>query len=76
MAYWLSLLLHPYNNCRTCKGRGQHRGAVFSWGRRPCHACSGTGTKQRLGAAVIGRGRPRVAQSRVAPPTRQFGKRR
>jgi hypothetical protein len=75
VAYVASIYLHPYNNCRACKGKGLHRGKVFTYSRRNCHVCSGTGTKQRLGAYILGRGRPRQGTSRIPPATREFGRR-
>ncbi len=69
-AYVLSLFLHPYVKCDRCGGLGRHSGALFGYASRPCHKCSGLGQKQRLGAAVIGRGRRRQSNSRIQPPTR------
>lgn len=48
--YWVSIRYHPYTQCEACKGTGKHKGAVFNYGFRRCHKCSGVGRKQRLGA--------------------------
>lgn len=69
-----SAYLHPYVRCGTCKGAGRHRGGIFNYAMRPCHACSGAGQQQRLTAQMLGRGRPKVAGSRIAPATKSFGK--
>lgn len=71
---YLSALLHPYVDCDTCGGQGRHRSLLFPFATRPCHACSGSGSKQRITAQAIGRGRPRRSSSRVAPRTKTFGK--
>ncbi len=79
VGYRLSLTLHPYVNCRRCKGRSRHTGFFFSYARRPCHICFGSGTRQRLGARLLGLGTPMSARpwgrfapraSEFAPPTR------
>jgi DnaJ-class molecular chaperone len=70
--YVLSVLLHPYVKCDRCKGLGRHSGSVFSYSLRPCHRCEGTGQKQRLGAILMGRGKPRKPTSRIQPPSRHF----
>jgi DnaJ-class molecular chaperone len=57
--YVASVCLHPYMACEACEGRGRHQGSWFNKSFRPCHVCSGTGRKQRLGARVLGRGQPR-----------------
>lgn len=51
VSYVLSLFLHPYTKCGTCKGTARHYGALFTWGFRPCHACSGSG-RQHAGGPV------------------------
>ena len=71
VGYRLSLTLHPYTNCEACEGRSRHVGAIFTYARRPCHVCFGTGQKQRFGARLLGLGTPRSARpwGRFAPPT-------
>jgi DnaJ-class molecular chaperone len=48
IAYAISLRLHPYRNCRKCRGSGKHRGAVFERAFRACRACDGSGRQLRL----------------------------
>lgn len=50
--YALSLWLHPEHNCPRCKGQGKRYGTVFSWSRRQCTRCAGTGRRPRLGTVV------------------------
>ncbi len=70
--YVVSCLLHPYVACETCEGKGKHSGALFTKASRPCHACSGTGQKQRAGAVLLGVGKPRKSSSRIAPSSSTF----
>jgi hypothetical protein len=51
--YYVSLLLHPNRNCWACRGKGQHGGFLFDYGRRNCASCGGTGTKPRWGRRVF-----------------------
>lgn len=67
--YFVSLLLHPHAKCRTCKGVGKLHGAVFTYARRNCHRCAGTGQRRRLGAWIIQRGARPARSSRIAPRT-------
>jgi hypothetical protein len=50
VAYVTSLRLHPYRNCRACRGSGKHRGAIFERAFRACRKCGGTGRALRFGA--------------------------
>lgn len=72
IAYLVSCALHPYIACETCEGKGKHVGALFPKASRPCHKCSGTGQKQRLGVRFLGRGKPRKSSSRIAPRSSSF----
>ena len=75
--YVMSLLLHPYTSCERCRNGGRtHRGAVFSYGFRPCWACRGTQTKQRFGAWALGIGEPRSPRinGKFAPASKHFPK--
>jgi DnaJ-class molecular chaperone len=65
----LSSMLHPYTRCGACKGRGRHRGAVFSYAWRPCHVCGGSGRKQRRGAVMFKRGQRSRSTKRIQPRT-------
>lgn len=70
--YLGSCFLHPYIRCGTCRGKSKHSGALFTNATRPCHKCSGTGQKQRAGAVLMSRGKPRKSTSRIAPPSSSF----
>ncbi|GAA4522464.1 hypothetical protein GCM10023191_101720 [Actinoallomurus oryzae] len=50
VAYRISVHLHPFTKCSTCRGSGKHFGAVFKSAHRPCDACRGTGRKPRRGS--------------------------
>lgn len=50
VAYRISVRLHPFTKCGTCRGSGKHFGAVFTSAHRPCADCSGTGRKPRRGS--------------------------
>jgi len=69
--YILSIYLHPYVRCEKCKGLGRHWGSVFTNSLRPCHRCSGTGRKRRLGAVILRRGEIRQSSPRIQPRTRR-----
>ena len=53
-AYVLSLLLHPFTRCGTCKGNPRHYGSMFKRSFRMCAACGGSGRERRLGARMLG----------------------
>ncbi len=53
IGYVGSLVVHPFANCRWCRGSGRHRGAVFMYSHRNCTRCGGTGRKVRLGRRVF-----------------------
>jgi hypothetical protein len=53
VGYWISLVIHPYAKCRTCKGRARHRGAIYTYAFRSCRTCKGTGRRLRLGARMF-----------------------
>jgi DnaJ-class molecular chaperone len=57
IGYLVSLRLHPWHACRSCGGRGHHRGAVFKYARRACTSCGGNGRRARLGVRVFHGGR-------------------
>jgi len=56
LGYLLSLVLHPYARCSTCKGSPRHYGSIFSRAFRLCSACGGSGRERRLGARILGIG--------------------
>jgi DnaJ-class molecular chaperone len=55
VVYFSSAYLHPFRPCRTCKGSGVHRGAVFSRSSRNCSNCGGRGRFRRAGAPGAGK---------------------
>lgn len=48
IGYAISIRLHPYKPCRTCKGSGKHRGWLFEHAFRACDRCHGSGRELRL----------------------------
>jgi hypothetical protein len=54
VGYLLSIRLHPFTNCRACKGGSRHRGAIYSYAYRACRRCKGSGRKLRFGAQLLG----------------------
>lgn len=44
-----SLYLHPRVKCSLCRGKGNHRGLIFSYADRSCRKCKGTGRQERFG---------------------------
>ena len=55
VGYLLSIRLHPFTNCRACKGGSRHRGAIYSRAYRVCRRCKGSGRRLRFGALLLGR---------------------
>jgi hypothetical protein len=55
VGYLLSLRLHPFTNCRACKGGRRHRAAIYSYAYRACRRCKGSGRMLRFGAQLLGR---------------------
>lgn len=53
MGYVGSLVVHPYANCRWCRGSGRHRGVLFTYSHRVCTRCGGNGRKARLGRRLF-----------------------
>lgn len=53
VGYLISLRIHPYTACRSCKGKGK-RGRVFSYAFGDCGRCGGKGRKLRLGVRAFG----------------------
>jgi DnaJ-class molecular chaperone len=54
VGYLLSIRLHPFTNCRACKGGSRQRGAIYRHGYRTCRRCKGSGRKLRFGAQLRG----------------------
>jgi DnaJ-class molecular chaperone len=46
----ISLEFHPRRKCPTCKGSGQHHGAIYTKAFRACTRCAGNGWVLRTGA--------------------------
>ena len=55
--YLVSLRLHPWRVCSTCKGQGRDTGAVFNYATRSCTSCGGNGRRARLGVLIFHPGR-------------------
>jgi hypothetical protein len=48
----LSLLLHPFTACTSCKGTPRLYGAVATRSFRLCPSCGGSGRRLRTGARM------------------------
>lgn len=55
VAHFSSAYLHPFRPCRSCKGSGIHKGAVFTFSHRTCASCGGKGRYRRVGAPSSGK---------------------
>jgi DnaJ-class molecular chaperone len=53
IGYVVSIRLNPNTKCKRCKGRGFHRGAIYSYSTRACSACGGAGVRPRLGRRLF-----------------------
>jgi hypothetical protein len=53
IGYFISIRVNPNTKCQRCKGRGFHRGSIYSYATRSCSACGGRGIKPRLGRRVF-----------------------
>jgi hypothetical protein len=51
-AWILSLLLHPFTACSSCKGSPRSYGVLASRSFRLCPACGGSGRQLRIGARI------------------------
>jgi hypothetical protein len=58
-AYAVSLRIHPWAPCRSCKGSGKSRDAVWKTAFGTCRACGGRGRRPRAGVRVLQPGRAR-----------------
>jgi hypothetical protein len=53
LAAWaVSLLLHPYTACGSCKGTPRSYGTIATRSFRLCAGCGGTGRQLRVGARM------------------------
>jgi hypothetical protein len=52
VAWAVSLLLHPYTVCGSCKGTPRSYGSIATRSFRLCPSCGGTGRRLRLGARI------------------------
>jgi hypothetical protein len=53
LAAWaVSLLLHPYTACGSCKGTPRSYGTIATRSFRLCTGCGGTGRQLRVGARM------------------------
>lgn len=53
VAYWFSLHLHPFSQCRKCGGTGRRKAAMFPWAGRSCTACGGRARHRRWGVQFL-----------------------
>jgi hypothetical protein len=53
LAYLVAVRVHPRTRHRRCRGTGEHRGLLFTWGHRRCPRCR-SGRIIRRGAAWFG----------------------
>ena len=53
LGYVGSLAVHPRVKCAVCRGKGNHRGLIFSYADRACRYCKGTGRQERLGRRLF-----------------------
>ena len=53
LSYLVSCRVHPRTRHRRCRGTGEHRGLLFTWGHRRCPRCR-NGRIIRRGAAWFG----------------------
>ena len=59
-----SLYLWPYAPCLKCKGSGRNRGSNPRKRFGQCRRCKGAGTRTRIGAKAVHRGRVSLAERR------------
>jgi hypothetical protein len=52
VAWAVSLLLHPYTGCGSCKGTPRSYGSFATRSFRLCPGCGGTGRRLRVGARI------------------------
>lgn len=53
VGYLVSLRIHPFSKCPRCKGKGIHRGGVFTYATRACTKCKGRAIRPRLGRRIL-----------------------
>jgi hypothetical protein len=53
VCYAVSLVRHPNRRCRTCRGSGRQRAAMFTWGDRVCTSCGGQSRHRRWGVQLF-----------------------
>jgi hypothetical protein len=73
VCYLVSLRLHPWRACRSCKGAGRHKGSVFTYSSRGCTSCGGNGRRARLGVHVFHRRALVWGESKPAEATAKRG---
>jgi DnaJ-class molecular chaperone len=52
-AYLVSLRVHPWWPCRSCKGSGKTRDRLWKQARGTCARCGGKGQRPRKGIKVL-----------------------
>lgn len=53
LGWLISLALHPWTACSSCKGSPRRFGAVATKSFRLCSACGGSGRQLRFGARMF-----------------------
>ena len=55
LSHFISVYLHPYRPCRSCKGSGIAKGSIFTFSHRACPNCGGKSRFRRVGAPAQGK---------------------
>jgi DnaJ-class molecular chaperone len=53
ISYVVSIKVNPNRKCRKCKGKGFHRGTVFTYATRGCTTCGNRGVVPRFGVKFL-----------------------
>jgi hypothetical protein len=73
ICYVVSVARHSNRRCRTCRGSGRQRGAMFTWGDRLCTTCGGQGRHRRWGVQLIYPNRRSPAEQGTAQARKRRG---
>jgi hypothetical protein len=74
VCYVVSLGRHGNRRCRTCRGSGRQRAAMFPWADRICTSCGGASRHRRWGTQLIYRDRRTPAEDAAAEARRRRGR--
>jgi hypothetical protein len=66
VCYVFSLALHSNRRCRTCRGSGRQRAAMFPWADRVCTSCGGASRHRRWGVQLFYSGNRTYAEKSAA----------